>query len=352
VNGALDRLDSTAQPLRGRRSLPALTRRLVVGAAVVYCAAVTVLAALWTFAPEIWWPVTMTNVVALFFFAPLPALALLAAVLRSRWLGGWVVAFSLLFAVLFGDRFSPRTVSATDQAQIRVATLNVWYYHPNIDRVIAALRAQQADIVALQELSSSQAEAVVSQLRDEFPYSEVVRGRRLALLSRHPIKASGTLENLRAQWAVLDVGGRDIGLVNVHIHRNRAATRRLPGIDWLPIPRNYDTRAQREQIEQLLLELARPPQPYILVGDFNTSDRDTTYALLDAQLTDVYRAAEHGFGFTYPSQRQLGPVELSFPVVRIDYIWATPELTPHSAKVDCTSGSDHCMVVAEIGLPR
>ena len=68
-----------------------------------------------------------------------------------------------------------------------------------------------------------------------------------------------------------------------------------------------------------------------------------------AQGADVYRRTRTGFGFTFPSGRALLGVPLPH-LVRLDYVWVRG-LEPVTASRDCRTGSDHCLVVADVRLP-
>jgi endonuclease/exonuclease/phosphatase family metal-dependent hydrolase len=86
------------------------------------------------------------------------------------------------------------------------------------------------------------------------------------------------------------------------------------------------------------------------LGDFNFIDRSATYRLMvDAGLTDTFRAVGSGAGFTFPTRFQYLPVRLPL-LVRIDYIWVTNHFQPLSSQVALGYGSDHLPVISEIAL--
>ena len=83
-------------------------------------------------------------------------------------------------------------------------------------------------------------------------------------------------------------------------------------------------------------------EPLVFVGDFNTSEREPAYGDLSAGLQDVYRTVGSGNGSTWTQLRLL---RLGIPLLRIDYLMASPNVTPLSMTTDCTPrGSDHCIV--------
>jgi vancomycin resistance protein VanJ len=226
--------------------------------------------------------------------------------------------------------------------------MNLYRDNQQLDSAVAEILAQGADVVALQEVTEETGEQVARALAAQYPYQDF--DGDLAFLSKLPLTSSGPLQDARGRWATLDVGGRTIALVNVHLHRRALQTRRLPGLSWLPIPRDFNTTSQQVQVASLLAELKGAQLPYVLVGDFNLPDRDPAYAMLAEQLHDAYRTTEPGFGFTYPGKRSLGPVDLPFPVLRIDYVWSSQEIEPVRTRVNCAGGSDHCMVIADLAV--
>jgi hypothetical protein len=94
-----------------------------------------------------------------------------------------------------------------------------------------------------------------------------------------------------------------------------------------------------------------PTGPLIVIGDFNTGDREPRYAQLAARMHDAFRETNRGFGFTFPDHKRMGPVTFTFPLVRIDYIWSKGGALPAAAHVECNNiGADHCFLIADLRL--
>ena len=111
----------------------------------------------------------------------------------------------------------------------------------------------------------------------------------------------------------------------------------------------YDPQAREPEFSRLLSRIDETSGPRIVLGDFNLSDREPLYEDLGARLTDVYRAAAWGFGYTFPNYMRVRGVPVP-PFIRIDYVWVGGGVVPVDAKVVCDGGSDHCMVVADVGI--
>ncbi len=87
----------------------------------------------------------------------------------------------------------------------------------------------------------------------------------------------------------------------------------------------------------------------MLVGDFNTVDREVGYAELSAGLTDAQRSVGVGPGLTWRPEE----IEwLPFGLLRIDAVFSGNGVVPLSVGPDCTPrGSDHCILRTILELP-
>ena len=329
-----------------------LARGLLIGAALLYCVAVIALVLLWSLDPDrIWW-LALSNVFALYLFVPLLLIAPAALLLRSRWLRGAACIMLVAFLALFGQRLIPPLERPTDAARLRVMTINQLYTNQRVADLIAAIRAQNADIVAIQELSEPVAEAAARQLRDAYPHQFLTPGAEdygLGILSRYPLRMSARTRGFVGLRTIVDVDGTAITLINVHLNAPQVRTRRLRQFRPVKVVLDYDTSRRARDFPILLREIDAVEGPLVVMGDFNTSDREPPYAELAARLHDAYREAAWGFGFTFPDDQRIARLAVPFPLVRIDYVWSRGGLAPASARVACDSGgSDHCAVVADL----
>jgi len=86
--------------------------------------------------------------------------------------------------------------------------------------------------------------------------------------------------------------------------------------------------------------------PVVVQGDFTMSDQSRAYSALTTSLQDSFREAGTGLGRTFPNSLHLGRVRIPGPLVRIDYVFHSPQLQATAATVNCIEGqSDHCAVV-------
>src|SRR5690606_24691873 len=103
------------------------------------------------FGGDLWW-LAMLNNFAPYLFLPLFLLAGLALVLR---LNTRFVLLPLPLRVValvwYGPLFAPRPQAAPASASVKVISFNVWAHNQQLDIAEAWLRAENADVVLLQE---------------------------------------------------------------------------------------------------------------------------------------------------------------------------------------------------------
>jgi endonuclease/exonuclease/phosphatase family metal-dependent hydrolase len=225
---------------------------------------------------------------------------------------------------------------------LRVMTFNTANDFVDPIHLLALLREYKADIIALVELSPTNAEVLRENLQVEYPY-RVLYGKKYdgkGLLSRYPIEQDEyfTLLTERSHIeCLLNINGQMITVFVVHA----------------PAPNYRQFERQSAYCEpeiNLLIQRGKFDRPTMYLGDFNFIDRSATYRLMvDAGLTDTFRAVGSGTGYTFPTRFQYLPVRLPL-LVRIDYIWVTKHFQPLSSRVALGYGSDHLPVISELKL--
>jgi endonuclease/exonuclease/phosphatase (EEP) superfamily protein YafD len=303
-----------------------------------------------TLGDGLWW-LGLLNAFALYLFAPLPPLAILALLTRQRraWLA--LLSAGAIFAALFGDLLLPPlaiTHAGIPQPSLTVMSYNVFYVNPDAAAIAASVREAEPDLVAFQELTKDHAAALETLLGEEYPHRTPLHEECLteaAIWSRYPLvvepgpaDATCRVRSARVAW-----GGRAIRVVNVH---------GWPYTSLAPqaVARDFDWR--REQMADVLAALEGQPEPAVLLGDLNSTPTHEVYRMVRrAGLTDAFRAAGWGFGHTFPTPG--GRSELPYPhrVVRIDHIFHSAAWHAEAAYVGAWDGhSDHRPVVARLHL--
>lgn len=98
--------------------------------------------------------------------------------------------------------------------------------------------------------------------------------------------------------------------------------------------------ARAEQIAVVLCALPSEGA-VVLAGDFNATPDAPELTALRGRLTDSWEVCGTGRGASFPSR---------FPLRRIDYVLASPELRPVAASVVPSAASDHRPLVVELVL--
>jgi len=333
------------------QALRQATRRLLIGATLIYCIGLFALAALWAFAEAPPWWLELANVFAILLFAP-PLLCIPAAlVVRSWWLRGTIAAALALFLALFGAHFLPRAAPPSRGAAIRVMTFNQLFSNERVADIIHAIRAQDADVVGLQEFSEQTAEAIKKELFGEYPYQYLEPGNQsgLGLISRYRFLTQGVDESGHGQRVTIQLAGQTVTIISLHLAAPYIESHKSRRLFSLPIVTNYDVSAPNREIDRLLVGVGKIDGPLIVMGDFNTSDREPRYAKLAAVMHDAFRETNWGLGFTFPDHKRFGPLTIPFPLIRIDYVWSKGGALPAAAHVECkNTGADHCFLVADL----
>lgn len=232
----------------------------------------------------------------------------------------------------------------------------------NLERIAAVIRAQDPDVVTLQEVDRFWARsayvdqpAALAKLLglqhacyganlDLAPEPKATTRRQYGtlILSRYPIgECRNTLlpkflagsEQRGALEALIKVRGVPVRVINTHLQNDRSGA-------------NY--AAERAAQVERILEIARQAdEPVIIAGDLNARpDWPELAPLYDEGYIDAWVAGGEGPGYTISPQN---------PFARIDFIFVSPNIAVREATVPIDDtirvASDHLPVVAALALP-
>ena len=220
----------------------------------------------------------------------------------------------------------------------------------NLDAIADLVRRAGADVVALQEIDRA---CAFSKNVDHFEW--IARGAAMpfhlhaphgrrdglgmlhghALLSQHPLEAAEERRFARrachdkgfvvATMTSPQLGGRSIDVVSVHLEPF------FPGV-------------RRSQILELAAALGarrgRTQRPLVVMGDMNTGYGDARHGV-------GLLATELGLRAWRPEEK-LPTYAMSLPLVRFDWILASPELSIVAQTTLPDRVSDHAAVVADV----
>ncbi|MGJ3239250.1 MAG: endonuclease/exonuclease/phosphatase family protein [Anaerolineae bacterium] len=299
-----------------------------------------------------WWWLGVLHTFALWLFAPVIVTVLLALITR-RWRRLALASAFLLIALV---RFAPLPIghiTASDRPHdLRVLTFNVWKENSQFGSSLDWVLAQDADVLILQELVESHLDHL-PRILAQYPHQTYVEGN-VRVFSRYPFIESETVwiedaQALRdgrlAVRTVVDVNGQAITIYGVHLSLPARDTPRYnlyTGIDDLDFILRYDEAARNQQIVNLAQRVQAETHPVIVAGDFNTSHTSPILGHLRAVgLRDAFRLVGRDWGMTWSHNPP------TTPLIRIDYVWASPSLNPLRMQRGHFIGSDHLPLVVD-----
>jgi endonuclease/exonuclease/phosphatase family metal-dependent hydrolase len=258
-----------------------------------------------------------------------------------------LVLLLLLVALI---RYGPAWVSfppAPDGDPLTVAAWNIEAGPEGDTRALAGIAASDAQLIGFEELQPDAASALMDEAntpRFEFKAMSpdpTVLG--VGLLSHLPIleqQSSADPPFIRAVIQPVE-GGPIVAVFVVHP---------LPGdfdtIAGIPLALDTEKRdGDIAHIRSLIDQDLSAGRSVIVMGDVNTTEREPAYADLSAGLHDAHLDAGGGPGFSW---RPPSLASLPFGLLRIDYIFTTPDLVATSSTVDCSVPSDHCRIEASL----
>lgn len=284
----------------------------------------------------------------------LPALILLPFSILFRAWRLVIVLIPVVFAFIinYGAQLLPR--SGTVQAgthSFSLMTFNIQARTTDFEDIAMLIRAGDADIVAIQELSFEGEAALHELLRDDYPHQALYSSENphlgQALFSRFPIEDHSYWQHdvpnaLGHQRAQINTPRGSLIIYNVHpVHPFM-----VPGTF-------FDSRHRTQEIAILLERIEAETLPALMVGDFNMPDLTEDYYLLSSNLNDAFRRAGSGMGWTYPdwsdpATPRTGPLTSltaylnTPPLLRLDYVFYNEGLQAVEARVwPYSAGSDH-----------
>ena len=225
-------------------------------------------------------------------------------------------------------------------------TWNLSYENPSPEGVAKIVKSEAPHVIAIQELVKSTAVELSQALKRDFPYQVISPAFEFGIFSKYPLKSSQpsglSPQVIKFQEVRISVGNREIELIDVHLPVPKLQTSQF---GMLTLPVDFNTNKWDAIYPILLDRIKNIDRPLLVVGDFNTSDRDRNYQLLSRYLTNAFQTAGWGMGMTFP----IAP-PVTIPLVRIDHIFYSQHWHARSAWTKVGVGSDHQYLVAELQL--
>lgn len=227
------------------------------------------------------------------------------------------------------------------------------------DSVFTFLRAQDADIICLQEMYVAPGQSIEEIFSKEFPsynleyylFNPNKGSFGNVTLSRFPILNKGkiTFENSTnvAIYGDYDIDSDTVRIYNCHFQSYNISLARLGAnikrkgssetIRDTETKMRSSLRLRPKQVDAVIKNIGSCPLDAFVAGDFNDTPMSYTYWKLSRGREDSFIAAGKGFGETYSWLR---------PLLRIDYLLSPRSLRAISHTVERVNYSDHYPVIA------
>ena len=285
-------------------------------------------------------PFGVTQITLVAFLVGIPFAALPTALATALFAGarsrvGFVTALALTL-ILAGIQV-PQFVAEGRTAngpEITVMTINAAHGEADADAIVDQVRTSGADILAVQELTGAQVEALTSAGIDELlPYNST-EPRPVAdgsgLWSRTPLTDATTLSGFEFAQVQANTTVDGVDLTVVSFHAMSPATPRHT-VQWA------------EDLARMRGLMDSYPGTVIVAGDFNaTSDHRQFRDLASDGFVDSADVAGSGLYRTFPSQR---------PLARLDHVVTSDTVDATEVGPVAIPDSDHLAVTARLQLP-
>ena len=318
--------DAGARRRGGHRRLRPFAR--VAAAVSLAAVAVPVLARLTG-----WEPGPVAYLVSLMPWVTLACVIPVALALLAR-SGRLTVAAVLPLAVCIAwiaPLFDSSAVASGADADLRVATINATFGQADADAIVAMVRDHSVDVLAVEELTPGEADALhAAGLDDAMPYSEVHAEQGFTgagLWSRQPLASSESVGGLCSRAVRIDIVVASEPLAIYAVHPM------APGV--------IDHSVWDADMEALATLLEPHDGAVLVAGDFNTTRDHRSFRRLES-LGFVDAADQAGAGFlpTFPEG------VLPMPLVAIDHVLARDsQLSAVSVQTISIPGADHRALV-------
>ncbi|MEJ8560891.1 endonuclease/exonuclease/phosphatase family protein [Yoonia sp. GPGPB17] len=214
----------------------------------------------------------------------------------------------------------PMFFAAPAAGELRIYSKNMWYGNPEGDALAADIRASEADVVALQEVSLRNG-AMLAGLQDVYPYQHMCTfngWNGIAVLSRTPMRQQTCTERRAVAAAMIEHRDGQVWVASMHL-------------SW-PFP--YANATSAQAATEVLSEMEGP---VVIAGDFNifpwANSVRSLQKIADLQVAQPVRST----------------LDLRGVPLMLDHVHA-----PGGGRVQYRAllGSDHLGVLADVSLTR
>ena len=218
--------------------------------------------------------------------------------------------------------------------RFRLMTVNLLHERGGVVAFEGLLDRHRPDVVVAQELAPGSAEVLAARYPSHMllPATDYT-GRGIATRFASRFGEIG-MPRRPGMFAVLDLDGREVRLANIHL------------VNPISFPWWASVRARTHQLEAVFGWIDGGRGSVVAAGDLNASPVWPAYKRLAARLTDVVAAHADRRGVDPDRTWAWRP---GWPrMLRIDHVFATPDIKATEVIVDQLQGSDHWALVADL----
>jgi len=276
------------------------------------------------------------------------------------------------FSAYYSQQLLPSFPSESTNT-LKVLTYNIYGKAASEDRqlLFETLKQVDADIVCLTEFNpQTDPELFDAALNSLYPYRIANRDKQSwrsgeVILSKYPIRSFMDVFSRDENFVMgeIVIGRKTVTILNIHLTRLvRRAIESGNDMDGLKkgMKESGDIASFKVQQTEKILSLIENTQgPIVLTGDFNDTANSAFYKKISSHLRDTFADAGWGIGGSFgqarlnlliAEKRKITQL-LAHDFLRIDYIFASPELKALSSKVlSNTDGSDHKAVLTVLNV--
>lgn len=287
-----------------------------------------------------------------------PILIILYIILTVFWVFSWKKrAFVFMFAGLAFINPVKRWVNFSsehkgDSNSIKIVSFNIRAGTMGKEEVLSYLKAQNADVLLLQEDGGLE----YPTLKD---YNRTKSNGVLAILTKHKLSnekliysEDESVELPSGIQADIEIKGKTYRFIDIYLYpfqfekemvkldgNSEANEQKVKGVVKKLIP-NF--KKHQDQVKKIRQVIENSPYPVIVGGDFNSVPNSYEYYHLSEGLEDAFVTSGRGSATSFHDYK--------FPI-RIDYVFYSKSLKAISYAVDrSVSISDHYPVITKLSL--
>lgn len=303
-----------------------------------------------------WWSTLLIYLPQVLYLAPAPLVLVPVIWSQDRRALAVFAGTLLLIAgpVMDGHVPLPKFTPAS-APRVRVLEYNIQGAKAGFELIRAQIERFQPDVVVFAEARDwGDERPLQAHLKQQFPnWASTVEGD-VFIASRWPFRETDaqplgdlltrdpSLDRKKVRALVEAPFGR-FQVAGVHFYTAVYGRTLKKELKRVPSYMRHTGSIRREQTQDLLEWTRKIEEPLILAGDFNTPPAGQIYQSLINEFGDAFAERGLGWGYTFQSHR---------PLLRIDYIFHSPQWDVVRCEVGTGRGSDHLPLFAELALRK